>query len=314
MSDPKNNEVIDISSTNEVTVSYTNTSENRVEVWWSFISKDSPSADMKIVMANSAGDWFLDYVNPGEKIDKTFQLNTGTRTSWDLSESVCEDDKDGIYSGGRCIWDDGFDPTKLFSVEISIVGAGFSGSSGWENARLDGETVVFHSISGGSADCESDTDDDVDDSDDEDIDDDGKDDIGDTCVFQDTIFTTIFDTTHVILFDTNYITVKDTVLVAVHDTLIIDIDLSYSAFKSNIMKVYPNPANDVIIVDNGNFTYISDYTLKIVNTLGTEVFNRFVSIPQFQIPTSILGDGGLYYIQIFDDDNNLITTKKLILN
>ena len=150
MSDPENNEVIDISSTNEVTVSYTNTSDNTVEVYWTFTSKDSPSADQKLVMANSAGTSFGGVVAAGATVDADFQLNTGTRTSWSLSSEVCEDDKDGIFSGGKCVWDDGFDPTKLFAVEIAITGYATSESS-WVPAPLDGETVVFHSISGGDA-------------------------------------------------------------------------------------------------------------------------------------------------------------------
>ena len=142
----------------------------------------------------------------------------------------------------------------------------------------------------------------------------------DTAFVQDTSFVTIYDTTEV--FDTTFVTIYDTVtyydtvLVSVTDTLIIDVSLTGVAppNNTNTIKVYPNPANDVVIIANGAYSIMSNYKLKIVNTLGQEVFNSFINIPQFQIPVSVLGAVGLYYIQIFDDNSSLVETKKLILN
>ena len=148
MSDPENNEVIDISSTNEVAVSYTNTSDVPVEVYWSFTSKDSPSAEQKLVMADENGVSLGGIVAAGATVDRTFKLDECTRRSWSLSSEVCEEDKGGIFSGGLCIWDDGFDPAKLLSVEITITGEAKPENS-WVPEPLDGETVVFQSISGG---------------------------------------------------------------------------------------------------------------------------------------------------------------------
>ena len=178
MSDPENNEVIDISSTNEVAVSYTNTSDVPVEVYWSFTSKDSPSAEQKLVMADENGVSLGGIVAAGATVDRTFKLDECTRRSWSLSSEVCEEDKGGIFSGGLCIWDDGFDPAKLLSVEITITGEAKPENS-WVPEPLDGETVVFQSISGGSADCDKDIDEEIDDE--EDTDDEGNtDDVGDT--------------------------------------------------------------------------------------------------------------------------------------
>ena len=135
----------------------------------------------------------------------------------------------------------------------------------------------------------------------------------------DTTFVTINDT--ITYNDTNYVSINDTITyyetvsVAVTDTLIIDTEILRlnSPNKINTLKVYPNPANDIVIIDNGDFSSMSDYKLKIVNSLGAEVFNSFVSIPQFQIPVSSLGNSGLYYIQIFDDSYTLLSTKKLVI-
>ena len=131
----------------------------------------------------------------------------------------------------------------------------------------------------------------------------------------------IFDTTFVTYYDTNYISIYDTityydsVLISVTDTLIINVNLSgiSSPNNSNTLKIYPNPANDIVFIDNGNFNSMSNYNLKIINSLGQEVFNSFITIPQFQIPITSFGGLGLYYIQLYNDTEGLLEIRKLII-
>ena len=131
----------------------------------------------------------------------------------------------------------------------------------------------------------------------------------------------IFDTTFVTYYDTNYISIYDTityydsVLISVTDTLIINVNLSgiSSPNNSNTLKIYPNPANDIVFIDNGNFNSMSNYNLKIINSLGQEVFNSFITIPQFQIPITSFGGLGLYYIQLYNDTGSLLEIRKLII-
>jgi hypothetical protein len=131
----------------------------------------------------------------------------------------------------------------------------------------------------------------------------------------------IFDTSFVTFYDTNYFTIYDTityydsVLISVTDTLIINVNLSgiSSPNNSNTLKIYPNPANDIVFIDNGNFSSITNYSLKIINSLGQDVFNSFITISQFQIPITSFGGVGLYYIQLYDDTGNLIEIRKLII-
>lgn len=131
----------------------------------------------------------------------------------------------------------------------------------------------------------------------------------------------IFDTTFVTYYDTNYISIYDTityydsVLISVTDTLIINVNLSgiSSPNNSNTLKIYPNPANNIVFIDNGNFNSMSNYNLKIINSLGQEVFNSFITIPQFQIPITSFGGLGLYYIQLYNDTGSLLEIRKLII-
>ncbi|MBN4081701.1 choice-of-anchor J domain-containing protein [bacterium AH-315-C07] len=147
----------------------------------------------------------------------------------------------------------------------------------------------------------------------------------------DTSFVTVYDTTFVI--DTNLVIVNDTIAIcdsaivtitdtvtiyksiSVTDTLIIDVTFTGISppDNTNTIKVFPNPAVDAIIIDMGNYTMMTDHTIKILNTLGQEVFSSLVNIPQFKIDISILGSTGVYYLQILDAGNNIIDTRKLIL-
>ena len=124
---------------------------------------------------------------------------------------------------------------------------------------------------------------------------------------------TYYDTVTVIVYDT--ITYYDTVLVSVTDTLIIDVTLTgiTPPNNTNTIKVYPNPTNDQLHIDNGDYLSMSGYTLKIVNSVGQDVFNSLITTPLFVIDISTLGSTGLYFIQVIDGNNNVLENRKLVL-
>jgi hypothetical protein len=109
-------------------------------------------------------------------------------------------------------------------------------------------------------------------------------------------------------YDTTYISIS------VSDTLYIDITVSGVTNISNTLSVYPNPASGVVIIDNGNYSTMSNYSLVIVNSLSQQVFSSQINTQQFQIPVSTLGAVGTYFVQIFDGNNNLVIIKYLVLN
>ncbi len=101
------------------------------------------------------------------------------------------------------------------------------------------------------------------------------------------------------------------------DTLYIDITIvppTGTTDITNIISIYPNPANEFVIIDNGNYSAMTNYELKIVNALGQEVFNSLINTALFEIPISTLGAEGTYFVQVLDGDGNLVVTKYLILN
>jgi hypothetical protein len=82
---------------------------------------------------------------------------------------------------------------------------------------------------------------------------------------------------------------------------------------NNTVTIYPNPANDHITVDCGNLANVSGWTIKIVNTLGQEMFSGAMNKQQYTIPLNTWGGQGVYFVKIYDASNNLMNTKKIIL-
>lgn len=83
-------------------------------------------------------------------------------------------------------------------------------------------------------------------------------------------------------------------------------------YQSTI-TIYPNPANDHITIDCGNLANVSGWTIKVVNTLGQEVFSGVMNTQQYVVPLNSWGGQGVYFVKIYDASNNLMNTKKIIL-
>jgi hypothetical protein len=132
----------------------------------------------------------------------------------------------------------------------------------------------------------------------------------DTVTVQDTIVTQVYDTITTTIYDTVTVTNYSTVT----DTLIINATLGLPASNNqNTILVYPNPASDHITIDNGNYTSMSGYSIKIENATGQQVFQSIINQPQFYIDLSSWTGNGLYYIHLIDPQNNTMTIRKIVL-
>jgi hypothetical protein len=139
----------------------------------------------------------------------------------------------------------------------------------------------------------------------------------DTCItkINDTIKVTKHDTIKVTKYDTitTKITKYDTIKVM--DTLVINSTLSGISAPNNTNRliVYPNPAMDHITIDYGVFSKMSGYTMKITNTLGQTVFSSPINQQSSYINLSTWTGKGMYNVQIFDTQNNMIENRKIVL-
>lgn len=102
---------------------------------------------------------------------------------------------------------------------------------------------------------------------------------------------------------------------SVTDTLIIDVTLTGITPPENIntIKIYPNPAHSYVIISTGNYTEVSDYTIRITDLQGKKVYETLMDQSEFQVDISSFGSYGTYLVTIIDNTSNLVTTRKLIL-
>ena len=127
----------------------------------------------------------------------------------------------------------------------------------------------------------------------------------DTVTVQDTIVTQVFDTITTQIFDT--------VLVSVTDTLLIETTLNISPLTQNTISVFPNPTNDHITINTGNFALMPNYSIKIENSLGQVVFTNPINQQIFYIDLTGWSGNGIYYLKLLDAQNNIVTVRKIVL-
>jgi len=113
----------------------------------------------------------------------------------------------------------------------------------------------------------------------------------------------------------NTIIVYDTIYTTVIDTLVINTIITGLNPPNNLntIKVFPNPTNDHITVDFGNFATMNGYTLKITNSIGQIVFTTPVNQQSSYVDLSTWGGNGIYFVQIIDTQNNTIENRKIVL-
>lgn len=87
-----------------------------------------------------------------------------------------------------------------------------------------------------------------------------------------------------------------------------------NAIKKQIpVKIYPNPTNGQITIDSSDLSNINGWAIKISNILGQEIFSSEMKSNLYVVPLNTLGSKGVYFVKIYDDANNLLNTKKIIV-
>jgi hypothetical protein len=86
-----------------------------------------------------------------------------------------------------------------------------------------------------------------------------------------------------------------------------------SVTHNNIIKIFPNPANDHLTIDYGNFATMNGYQLKIENSLGQKLFQTNISQQIDYISLNNWGGNGLYFVHVIDAQGNTIDIRKIVL-
>jgi hypothetical protein len=103
--------------------------------------------------------------------------------------------------------------------------------------------------------------------------------------------------------------------ITVTDTLLINMGITgfNPITYSNTIKIFPNPTNDHITINYGNFASLIGYQLKIINSLGQQVFQTNVVQQSDYLNLTTWGGNGLYFVQIIDQQGNIIDIRKIVL-
>jgi hypothetical protein len=103
--------------------------------------------------------------------------------------------------------------------------------------------------------------------------------------------------------------------ITVTDTLLINTTITgfNPVTYQNTIKVWPNPTNDHITIDNGNIANLTGYQIKITNSLSQQVFQSAITQQQFSVDLSTWTGNGIYFVHIIDGQGYTIDIKKIVL-
>ncbi len=118
-------------------------------------------------------------------------------------------------------------------------------------------------------------------------------------------------------------TVKMTILdsciafksVKVTDTLLVRFSVKVSSLdKGQLIKVYPNPAQNQLTIDNGNYTDFAGYTVNVYNSVGAVVYTQSINQQVYIIDLKSWSSVGVYRMELTDKSGAKIAVKTIVLN
>ena len=112
--------------------------------------------------------------------------------------------------------------------------------------------------------------------------------------------------------DTCITNVYDTI--TVQDTLIINAKLTGTIpLKTNLIKVYPNPAKDYLVIDFGNYSSMAGYNITIFDVAGKSVYSSAINKASETIDLNTWTGKGVYFIKIYDKQSQQIENRKIVI-
>ena len=115
------------------------------------------------------------------------------------------------------------------------------------------------------------------------------------------------------------ITIKDSCIafksVKVTDTLLVRFSVKVSSLdKGQLIKVYPNPAQNQLTIDNGNYNDFSGYTVNVYNSVGAVVYTQVINQKVYTIDLKSWSSVGVYRMELTDKSGAKIAVKTIVLN
>jgi hypothetical protein len=89
--------------------------------------------------------------------------------------------------------------------------------------------------------------------------------------------------------------------------------LEINDYENTGIAIYPNPTSSSVTINCQNLISESGWSIKISNALGQDIFSGIMNSREYVLPLSTLTGQGIYFLRIYDPLNNLLGTKKIIL-
>jgi hypothetical protein len=83
--------------------------------------------------------------------------------------------------------------------------------------------------------------------------------------------------------------------------------------REGIIKVYPIPAKDYIILNLSDYSDWEKSSVKVTNQVGQTIYRTQIYQPVFTVSTSSWNGKGLYILEIFDRNNIRKVIKKVVV-
>jgi hypothetical protein len=113
-------------------------------------------------------------------------------------------------------------------------------------------------------------------------------------------------------------TIYDTVKYTVTDTISIlklkfKLTTGVKAKQETSMRVFPNPTSDILFIEAADEKALAGYKYKIIDAAGKEVYFKPVVAMITEISLKSFGAAGTYFFELFDEKQQRVVSKKIIL-
>lgn len=82
--------------------------------------------------------------------------------------------------------------------------------------------------------------------------------------------------------------------------------------QQEVVQIYPNPFVESIYIDLTQLSQATNCYIKVFQEDGKMAFSQELESDKTFVPISTLGKGNVYLIQVFDGEDRIVATEKLI--
>jgi hypothetical protein len=99
---------------------------------------------------------------------------------------------------------------------------------------------------------------------------------------------------------------------AVREVSIGSVGLSRN-MESNSLRIYPNPASDRLTINLENYSSNSEFSIRIINALGQQVYHKVLSQAKSEIDLTTCGGDGILILHLLDKSGQVVDERRIII-